>query len=31
MSASGVDKSNLRKIGRDILLVKDYDPESPAP
>ncbi|MCA9738418.1 MAG: class II aldolase/adducin family protein [Gemmatimonadetes bacterium] len=27
MSASGVDKSNLRVIGRDILLVKDYDPE----
>ena len=25
MSASGVDKSNLREIGRDILLVKDYD------
>lgn len=27
MSASGVDKSNLREIGRDILLVKDYDPQ----
>ncbi|MEZ4414141.1 MAG: class II aldolase/adducin family protein [Gemmatimonadota bacterium] len=27
MSASGVDKSNLREIGRDILLVTDYDPE----
>jgi ribulose-5-phosphate 4-epimerase/fuculose-1-phosphate aldolase len=27
MSASGVDKSNLKEIGRDILLVKDYDPE----
>ncbi len=27
MSASGVDKSNLREIGRDILLVKDYDEE----
>ncbi len=27
MSASGVDKSNLREIGRDILMVKDYDPE----
>jgi ribulose-5-phosphate 4-epimerase/fuculose-1-phosphate aldolase len=27
MSASGVDKSNLREIGRDILLVKGYDPE----
>ncbi len=26
MSASGVDKANLRMIGRDILLVKDYDP-----
>jgi len=25
MSASGVDKSNLRTIGRDILMVKDYD------
>ncbi len=25
MSASGVDKSNLREIGRDILLVTDYD------
>jgi len=30
MSASGVDKSNLSEIGRDILLVKGYDPESPA-
>jgi ribulose-5-phosphate 4-epimerase/fuculose-1-phosphate aldolase len=27
MSASGVDKSNLQEIGRDILLVKGYDPE----
>lgn len=27
MSASGVDKSNLRVIGRDILLVTGYDPE----
>jgi ribulose-5-phosphate 4-epimerase/fuculose-1-phosphate aldolase len=27
MSASGVDKSNLREVGRDILLVKDYDAE----
>lgn len=27
MSASGVDKSRLSEIGRDILLVKDYDPE----
>lgn len=26
MSASGVDKSNLREVGRDILMVKDYDP-----
>ncbi len=26
MSASGVDKASLRVIGRDILLVKDYDP-----
>ncbi len=30
MSASGVDKSNLREIGRDILLVKDYDADSGA-
>jgi hypothetical protein len=30
MSASGVDKSNLSEIGRDILLVKDYDPENNA-
>lgn len=27
MSASGVDKSNLREIGRDILLIKGYDAE----
>ena len=27
MSASGVDKSNLREIGRDVLLVKGYEPE----
>ena len=27
MSASGVDKANLREIGRDILLVRGYDPE----
>lgn len=27
MSASGVDKSNMRKIGRDILLVKGFSPE----
>jgi ribulose-5-phosphate 4-epimerase/fuculose-1-phosphate aldolase len=26
MSASGVDKSNLQEIGRDILLVTGYDP-----
>ncbi len=26
MSASGVNKGNLQVIGRDILLVKDYDP-----
>lgn len=25
MSASGVDKSDLREVGRDILMVKDYD------
>ena len=30
MSASGVDKSNLREIGRDILLVTDYDAEKQA-
>jgi ribulose-5-phosphate 4-epimerase/fuculose-1-phosphate aldolase len=28
MSASGVDKSNLREIGRDILLIKGYDQEA---
>jgi ribulose-5-phosphate 4-epimerase/fuculose-1-phosphate aldolase len=28
MSASGVDKSNLREVGRDILMVKDYDAEA---
>jgi ribulose-5-phosphate 4-epimerase/fuculose-1-phosphate aldolase len=27
MSASGVDKSSLHEIGRDILLVNGYDPE----
>jgi ribulose-5-phosphate 4-epimerase/fuculose-1-phosphate aldolase len=27
MSASGVDKSELRAIGRDILMVKGYDPD----
>ncbi len=26
MSASGVDKANLREIGRDVLLVRGYDP-----
>ncbi|RDI96153.1 class II aldolase/adducin family protein [Meiothermus sp. QL-1] len=26
MSASGVDKANLREVGRDILMVTDYDP-----
>jgi hypothetical protein len=30
MSASGVDKSNLREVGRDILLVKGYDREKGA-
>ncbi len=30
MSASGVDKGNLREIGRDILMVKDYDPKENA-
>lgn len=30
MSASGVDKSRLSEIGRDILLVKDYDPDRQA-
>jgi ribulose-5-phosphate 4-epimerase/fuculose-1-phosphate aldolase len=30
MSASGVDKSKLREVGRDILLVKDYDGEENA-
>ncbi len=28
MSASGVDKSNLKEIGRDILMVKDYDADT---
>ena len=28
MSASGVDKSNLRVIGRDILMVKGYEPDT---
>ena len=26
MSASGVDKSRLREVGRDVLLVRGYDP-----
>jgi ribulose-5-phosphate 4-epimerase/fuculose-1-phosphate aldolase len=30
MSASGVDKSKLADVGRDILLVKDYDTEKGA-
>jgi ribulose-5-phosphate 4-epimerase/fuculose-1-phosphate aldolase len=30
MSASGVDKANLKEIGRDILMVKDYDAEKEA-
>jgi len=30
MSASGVDKSNLREIGRDLLLITDYLPEQNA-
>ena len=30
MSASGVDKSKLREVGRDILMVKDYDPRENA-
>ena len=30
MSASGIDKSRMEVIGRDILLVKDYDPERQA-
>src|SRR5204863_365652 len=28
MSASGVDKSNLREVGRDVLMVKDFDAEA---
>lgn len=27
MSASGVDKSNMREVGRDVLLVKGFSPE----
>ena len=30
MSASGVDKSQLREVGRDLLLVEGYDPEREA-
>ncbi|WP_074950953.1 class II aldolase/adducin family protein [Alicyclobacillus macrosporangiidus] len=30
MSASGVNKANLRTIGQDILLVKDFDPQQKA-
>ncbi len=30
MSASGVDKSKLRDVGQDILLVKGYDPDERA-
>lgn len=30
MSASGVNKGNLQEIGRDILLIKGFDAESPA-
>lgn len=30
MSARGVDKGNLKEIGRDILLIKDYLPEEDA-
>ncbi|MCY0885940.1 MAG: class II aldolase/adducin family protein [Firmicutes bacterium] len=29
MSASGVDKSSLREVGRDILMVSDYNAEDP--
>ncbi len=28
MSASGVDKSNLRQVGKDVLMVKDYEPST---
>jgi ribulose-5-phosphate 4-epimerase/fuculose-1-phosphate aldolase len=28
MSASGVDKSNLREVGKDVLMVKDYEPST---
>lgn len=30
MSASGVNKANLKEIGRDILLIKGFDADSPA-
>jgi ribulose-5-phosphate 4-epimerase/fuculose-1-phosphate aldolase len=30
MSASGVDKSKLHEVGRDILMVTDYDPQENA-
>ncbi len=30
MSARGVDKSNLREVGRDVLLISDYVPEEDA-
>lgn len=30
MSARGVDKSNLREVGRDVLLISDYLPEDDA-
>jgi ribulose-5-phosphate 4-epimerase/fuculose-1-phosphate aldolase len=30
MSASGVDKAQLREVGRDVLLVRGYDPERDA-
>ena len=30
MSASGVDKAHLREVGRDVLLVRGYDPDANA-
>ena len=30
MSASGIDKSDIREIGRDVLLVTGFDPSRPA-
>lgn len=30
MSASGVDKGNLREVGRDVLLVRGFDPDAEA-